>query len=41
MKMKDEISKLQYANAVYIERIAKLEKENSNLLEAFTGLGNQ
>lgn len=40
MKMKDEVSKLQYANAVYIERIAKLEEQNSNLFKALTDTGN-
>lgn len=29
---KDEVSKLQYANAVYIDRIAVLERQNADLL---------
>jgi len=29
---KDEVSKLQYANAVYIDRIATLETQNADLL---------
>lgn len=29
---KDEVSKLQYANAVYIDRIATLERQNNDLL---------
>jgi hypothetical protein len=38
---KDEVSKLQYANAVYIERIAVLERQNSDLFSSITHVRNE
>lgn len=38
---KDEVSKLQYANAVYIDRIAVLERQNTDLLVSNRKISNE
>lgn len=38
---KDEVSKLQYANAVYIDRIAVLERQNADLLVTNRNISNE